>query len=60
MNLEGERECNMEEICKEIAVLGQCESKNITRYRGSLLVGSELWIIMDYCGLGSLFHIIVR
>ena len=37
-----------EEIQKEISVLSACDSEYITRYHGSFLVDTKLWIVMDY------------
>ncbi|KAH3732851.1 serine/threonine protein kinase [Pelomyxa schiedti] len=39
---------------KEIAVLRRCHSDNIVNYYGSCVKGPQLWILMDYCALGSL------
>ncbi len=41
------------DIQKEISLLSRCDSPFITRYRGSLLQGSKLWLILDYAGGGS-------
>lgn len=46
-------EDDYEDIQKEIRVLSSCESKYITRYYGSVLQDSKLWIIMEYCSGGS-------
>jgi serine/threonine protein kinase len=53
VNLEDDSE-GIEEIRKEIRVLSTCDSPHIIRYRCSYLVDTKLWIIMDYCALGSL------
>lgn len=58
INLENDPEA-IEEIRKEIGVLANCDSPNIIRYLGSYLVGMSLWIVMDYCALGSLRGVIV-
>jgi len=39
---------------KLLAHLSQAESSNVTKYYGTALEGSHLWIIMDLCAGGSL------
>ncbi|KAJ8323796.1 kinase that interacts with cdc31p [Batrachochytrium dendrobatidis] len=47
-------EDEISDVRKEIALLSTCDSSSITRYHGSILNGSKLWIIMDYAGGGSI------
>jgi serine/threonine-protein kinase 24/25/MST4 len=57
-------EDDVDDIMKEIAILAQMNSKYVTRYKGSqtlvdsryfgsYIKGSQLWIVMEYCGGAS-------
>lgn len=59
VNLEEDNE-GIEEIKREVSVLCHCSSPYVIKYHGSYLNGSQLWIVMDYCGVGSLRQILVN
>lgn len=43
----------VEDIIQEISILSELNSPYVTRYHGSFLKGSDLWIIMEFCSGGS-------
>jgi serine/threonine-protein kinase 24/25/MST4 len=47
-------EDDVEDIQREISMLSQCNSPHITKYFGSYLKGSRLFIAMEYMGGGAL------
>ncbi|XP_054166856.1 serine/threonine-protein kinase 3-like isoform X2 [Oppia nitens] len=50
-------ESDLGEIIKEISIMQQCDSPYVVRYYGSYFKGSDLWIVMEYCGGGSVSDI---
>ncbi|RDW60423.1 putative Ste20-like serine/threonine protein kinase [Aspergillus mulundensis] len=46
-------EDEVEDIIQEIAILSELNSPYVTRYHGSYLKGSSLWIVMEFCSGGS-------
>lgn len=51
------------DIRTEISLLTQlklADVQNVTRYYGSHLFGSKLWIIMDYCHGGSIRTLVLH
>mmetsp|Transcript_18990 Transcript_18990/g.31797 ORF Transcript_18990/g.31797 Transcript_18990/m.31797 type:complete len:567 (+) Transcript_18990:59-1759(+) len=47
-------EDDIDDIQQEIAVMAQCDSPYVTCYYGSHVLGSKLWIVMEYVGGGSI------
>lgn len=43
-----------ESIQKEVEILKRCRSPWVVSYYGTCIKGTEVWILMDYCGLGSI------
>ena len=50
----------MSEMQQEIKVLSQCDCPQLTRYEGSFMSGSKLWIVMEYAANGSCLDIMVN
>jgi serine/threonine protein kinase len=49
---------DLQDIIKEISTLEQCDSPYIIKFYGSYLKTSDLWIVMEYCGAGSVSDLI--
>lgn len=43
----------IEDIQAEIHIMSQLDSIHVTKYYGSYIKGTKLWIIMEFCGGGS-------
>ena len=50
-------ESDFQETIKEIAIMQQCDSSFVVKYFGSYFRTNDLWIIMEYCGAGSILDI---
>jgi serine/threonine kinase 3 len=48
---------DLQEIIKEITIMQQCDSCYVVKYYGSYFENSDLWIVMEYCGAGSVSDI---
>lgn len=48
---------DLHEIIKEISIMQQCDSPFVVKYYGSYFKNSDLWIVMEYCGAGSVSDI---
>lgn len=46
-------EDEVEDIIQEISILSELQSPYVTKYHGSFLRGSDLWIVMEFCSGGS-------
>ncbi|BFZ62809.1 Serine/threonine-protein kinase 25 [Saitoella coloradoensis] len=46
-------EDEVDDIMLEISILSQMNSPHVTKYYGSYLKGTKLWIVMEYCSGGS-------
>ena len=54
-------ESDLMEILREIAHMQQCaNSVHIVKYYGSYVKDADLWIVMEYCGAGSVLDIMRR
>ncbi|KAJ5066244.1 sterile20-like kinase isoform b-related [Anaeramoeba ignava] len=51
-------EADLESIVKEISIMRQCHHENIVKYYDTYSKDNELWIVMEYCGGGSVSDII--
>lgn len=50
-------ESDLQEIVKEISIMKQCDSPYIVKYFGSYFKDADLYIVMEYCGAGSVSDI---
>ncbi|XP_063055640.1 serine/threonine-protein kinase 3-like [Engraulis encrasicolus] len=51
-------ESDLQEIIKEISIMQQCDSPYVVKYYGSYFKNTDLWIVMEYCGAGSVSDLI--
>lgn len=48
----------LESMEKEIKFLKKCKNANIVSYYGTIIRDEQIWILMDYCGVGSVSDLI--
>nr|XP_023013766.1 serine/threonine-protein kinase hippo-like [Leptinotarsa decemlineata] len=48
---------DLQEIIKEISIMQQCDSPFVVKYYGSYFKNTDLWIVMEFCGAGSVSDI---
>ena len=51
-------EDEIEDIYQEINIMSQLQSKYITKYHGSYIKNSTIWIVLEYCEGGSCLDIL--
>jgi serine/threonine protein kinase len=51
-------EGDQDELLREIEILKTCSNAHIINYFGSYFHESDLWIVMEYCGAGSVSDLI--
>jgi serine/threonine protein kinase len=54
-----QREDAVEEIKNEVDILKKCQHNAIVSYYGTIKSGPDIWILMDYCALGSIRDMMV-
>ncbi|ORX83446.1 Mst3 kinase in complex with Mnadp [Anaeromyces robustus] len=57
-DLDTSDEDNIADVQKEISILSKFNSEYVTKYQGSYLIDTKLWIVMDYAALGSMRNIL--
>jgi serine/threonine protein kinase len=50
---------NYESIKKEVEILKKCKNSCVVSYFGTVMKGKHVWILMDYCALGSIKDLIL-
>lgn len=57
IDLENFQDENMVDIRKEIAIMSQCQHKNIVEYYVSFMDDTDLWLVMPLLSGGSILDI---
>ena len=50
-------DADLQDMIKEISIMQQCDSPYVVKYYGSYFKGTDLWIVMEFCGAGSVLDI---
>ena len=48
---------DLPDMIKEISIMEQCNSPFVVNYIGSYITPTDLWIVMEFCGAGSVLDI---
>ena len=48
---------DLPDMIKEISIMEQCNSPFVVKYIGSYITTTDLWIVMEFCGGGSVLDI---
>ena len=49
---------DIEDIRQEIQILSTIDTPHVTKYYGSYVKGTQLWIVMELCGGGSCLDLV--
>ena len=58
--MDTENDDDIADVQKEISILSKFNSDYVTKYRGSYLIDTKLWIVMDYAANGSMRNIVIK
>ncbi|ORX60768.1 serine/threonine kinase 25a [Piromyces finnis] len=58
LDLDTENDEDIADVQKEISILSKFDSEYVTKYHGSYLIDTKLWIVMDYAAVGSVRKIL--
>ncbi|KAJ6240155.1 serine/threonine-protein kinase tao [Anaeramoeba flamelloides] len=50
-------DADLDSVIKEISIMKQCRHKHIVKYYDTYFRQNELWIVMEYCGGGSVLDL---
>ena len=58
INIDKPKDSELQDLRQEIMILSNLSHPLITKLFGSMVVGTDVWLVMDYCGAGSLRQIL--